>query len=62
MSSESLEMRVEDERVSRSWCMCVVSHGYGGFGWGSDGGVGFYACGKCLVACREMQEYFLCVR
>ena len=29
--TEALELRVEFGRVSHSWCICVVSHGYGGF-------------------------------
>ena len=28
MISEALEFCVEGGRVSHSWCMCVVSHGY----------------------------------
>ena len=27
--SEALELFVEGGRVNDSWCMCVVSHGYG---------------------------------
>ena len=42
MIPEALELYVE---VSHSWCICVVSHGYGGLGWGRDGGDGWYACG-----------------
>ena len=40
MISEALEMREEGGRVSHSWCMCVVSHGYGecGVGWDRGGG------------------------
>ena len=30
MISEALELRVEGRRVSHSWCMCVICHGYGG--------------------------------
>ena len=45
MISEALELRVEGGRVSQGWCMCVVSHGYGGLGGGRDGGGGRYACG-----------------
>ena len=30
--SEALELHVEGGRVSRSLCMCVASHGYGGLG------------------------------
>ena len=36
MISEALELRVLGRQVSRSWCLCVVSHGYGGFGGGRD--------------------------
>ena len=32
MISEALLLRVEGGRVSHSWGMCVVSHGYGGLG------------------------------
>ena len=39
-------------RVNHSWCMGVVSRGYGGLGGGRDGDVGWYARG--LVAYREM--------
>ena len=38
MISEVLELRVEGGQVSHSWCMCVVSHGYGGLGGGRDEG------------------------
>ena len=31
--------------VSHSWCICVISHDYGGLGGGRDGCVGWYACG-----------------
>ena len=34
---------MECGRVCHSWCICVDSHGYGGFGGGSDGGGGWYA-------------------
>ena len=40
MISEALEQRVEGGRVSHSWCMCVVSHGYDGVGGSTDGGGG----------------------
>ena len=43
--SEALELRVEGGRVSHCWCMCIVSHGYGGLGGGKDEGGGWYACG-----------------
>ena len=32
MISEALELRVEGERVSHSWYMYVVCHGFGGLG------------------------------
>ena len=35
--SEALEQRVEGRRVSYSWCVCVVSHGYGVLGAGING-------------------------
>ena len=38
MISEALELHVEGEQASHSWCMCVVSHGFGGLGGGRDGG------------------------
>ena len=56
---------MEGGRVCRSWCMCVVSHGYGGLGWVRDGGGGWYACGTMpggLVACLEMPRHFLSAR
>ena len=34
----------EGGRVSHIWCMCVVSHGYGGLGGGGDGCGGWQAC------------------
>ena len=61
MMSEVLDLQVKGGRVSHSWCMCVISHGYGGFGGGRGGGVGWYACGtkpRGLVACLEMPEHF----
>ena len=36
--SETLELRMEGGRVSRSWCVCVVSHRNGGIGGGLNGG------------------------
>ena len=50
MISEALELPVEGGRVSHSWCMVVVSHGYGGLGGGRDGGGGWYACGTCRMS------------
>ena len=44
MISDALELRVESARVSHSWCKCVVSHSYGGFGGGRDGGDGSNLC------------------
>ena len=32
MISEALELRLEGGQISHSWCMYVVSHGYGGLG------------------------------
>ena len=40
MISEAHDLCVEGRRVSHSWCMCVVSHGYGGLGGGRDEGGG----------------------
>ena len=34
MISDALELRVEGGQVSYSQCICVISHGYGGFGGG----------------------------
>ena len=64
MDFEVLELCVEGGRVSHSWCMCVVGHGYGEFGWGSDEGGRWYACVTMpvLVACQEMLEHFSSVR
>ena len=45
MISEVLELPVAGGRVSHSWCMCLVSHGYGGLGGHMDVGGGWYACG-----------------
>ena len=45
MISYVLWLYVEGRRVSHSWCMCVVGHGYGGMGVGRDGGGGWFACG-----------------
>ena len=38
--SDELQLRVEGGRVSHSWCMCVVSNGYGVLGGGRDGSAG----------------------
>ena len=65
MISEALELCVESGRVRHSWCMCVVSHGYGGMGGGRDGSCGWYAYRmrpRRIVACREMPEHFLNVK
>ena len=43
MISEALELRLEAGQVSDSWCMCVVSRGYSGFGSGRDECGGWYA-------------------
>ena len=34
--SETLELHMEDGRVSRIWCICVVSHGHGWLGGGRN--------------------------
>ena len=39
MTSEALELYVEEGRVSHNWCICVVSHGNGRLG-GGRGGLG----------------------
>ena len=44
MTLEALELRVEGGRVSDSWCVCVVSHGYVGLGGRRDGGGVLHAC------------------
>ena len=44
MISEALKLRMEGGRVSHTWCVCVVSHGYVGLGGGRDGGGGWSAC------------------
>ena len=63
--SEALELRVEVVRVSCSWCMCVISHGYGRLGEGRDGGGGRHACRteqRGLVACWSMPQHILSAR
>ena len=45
MLSEVLELRVEGGKVSHSWCMRVVSHGYGRQGGKRGEGGGSHACG-----------------
>ena len=32
MISQSIELHVKGGRVSHSFCMCVISHGYSGLG------------------------------
>ena len=56
MISKALELYVEGGRVSHSWCMCVVDHGYDGLGGGMDGGGGWYACGT-KPGVRRMSGY-----
>ena len=51
MVSEAIELCVEGG-VSHSWCMGVVSHGYGGLGWGRvvcmlDKARGLSLVGRC---------------
>ena len=59
MISEALELRVEGVRVSHSWCMCVVSHGYGRLvGAGMEVVDGMHAgrsqgCWSHVVRCRS---------
>ena len=45
MISEALELCVVGGRVSHCWCMYALSHGYGRFGGGRDGGGVGCACG-----------------
>ena len=48
---------MEGGQFSDSWCMGVVSHGYGALGIGRDGGGGWKACGTKsgeFVVCHEM--------
>ena len=42
--------------------MCVVNHGYGGFGEGRDGGGMVAAHSQGVIAFREMPEHFWCAR
>ena len=61
MILEALESYMDGGRVSHSWCMGVVSHGYGGLGVGKNGGGGWYVCETKptgLGACQEMPEHF----
>ena len=61
MISEALTLRVKGGRVSHSWCMGVVSHGYGRLcGAGIEAVDGMQAREKTrgLVACREIPEHF----
>ena len=52
MISEALELSVNGGRVSQSWCMCVVRHGYGVLGGGRDEGGGLYASGSHVWRCQ----------
>ena len=38
--SEAPRLHMEGTRVDHNWCVGVVSHSYGGLGWGRDGGGG----------------------
>ena len=65
MISEALELRLEGGRVSHSWCMCVVTHGYSGLGVGRVSDGGWYVCGTkqwWLVEFWEMPEHIPCAR
>ena len=55
---------MEDGRVSHSWCMSVVSHGYGGLGGDRVEVVDGIHAGQSqgLVAYRDMSEHFPNVR
>ena len=46
-TSVELELYVEGGRVSHSWCMCVIGHGYGGFGGAGMEVVGGMHAGQC---------------
>ena len=52
MISEALDPSVEGGRVSHNWCMCVVSHGYGGLCGGRDGVVDGMQGDKAKGVCR----------
>ena len=55
MISEAPEHRVKGGRVSHSWCMCEVSHGYAGFGVGRVEVDGMHADkARWLVACHSL--------
>ena len=66
MISEELELRMKRGRVSHSWCMCVVGHGYGGLGGGRDGVVdgmhagqgqgGWLHVGRCRSISRVQSD------
>ena len=61
MISGALELRVEGVRVSHSWSICVVNHGYSGLDGDMDGYGGWHVCGtkpRALVECREMPDQF----
>ena len=59
MIPEVLELCVKDGQVSSSWCMCVVSHGYGGLVGAWMEVVDDMHAGQRwgLVACREKLEH-----
>ena len=52
MISDALELCVEGIQVSHSWWMCVISHGYGGFGGDRDGD-GMHAGESQRVGCMS---------
>ena len=63
MISEALELRVLGGRVSHSWCMGAVCHGYGGWvGAEMDVVDGIHAGKMGLFACQKMPEHFSSTR
>ena len=52
MISDALELRVEGEQVSQTWCMGAVSHCYGWLGGDKDGEGGLLAKDKANGAGR----------
>ena len=55
-------VRVEGGRVNHSWCICVASYGYGGFGGGGVEMVVGNHAGQSLVGVGCMLEHFMSAR